>query len=73
MPIEYAFKVKHISKAEFYAIDYEVMGLAFAIHRELGRLWSETSYQNELAYHCPKAGFEKVSSKVAICVAYKDF
>jgi iron complex transport system substrate-binding protein len=73
MPIEHAFKIKHISRDEFYAIDYDVMGLAFSIHRDLGRLWSETIYQNELAYRCQKAGFEKVNIEVPIHVTYKDF
>ncbi|MFQ5604939.1 MAG: hypothetical protein ACE5HS_16850 [bacterium] len=57
-------EVKAISDEDFRLLDYEVMGLAFSIHRELGRFWNETIYQNELAAHYQKAGFEKVATKV---------
>ncbi len=49
------------------------MGMAFSIHRELGRLWSEAIYQNELAYRCQKAGLEGVAIEVPIEVSYQDF
>ncbi|HEX9970709.1 MAG TPA: GxxExxY protein [bacterium] len=73
MPIEYQFKPNIISKHDFYAIDYQVMGLVFSIHNELGRLWNEKIYQNELAYRCQKAGFAKVATEVVIKVSYLDF
>jgi len=73
MPIEYAFKPYIISKDDFYTLDYQVMGLAFAIHKDMGRLWNEKIYQNELAYRCHKAGFEKVDTEVLIKVSYLDF
>lgn len=49
------------------------MDTVFAIHRELGRLWNENIYQNELAYRCQKAGFEKVETEVAIKVSFQNF
>lgn len=73
MPIEHGIKAKLVPEDDFYALDYEVMGLAFSIHRELGRLWNERIYQNELAYRCQKAGFEKVETEVPIQVSYRDF
>lgn len=73
MPIEYQFKPNIISKQDFYAIDYQVMGLVFSMHNELGRLWNEKIYQNELAYRCQKAGFQKVATEVLIQVSYLDF
>jgi len=73
MPIEYTFKPNIISKQDFYAIDYQVMGLVFSIHKDLGRLWNEKIYQNELAYRCQKAGFEKVATEMLIKVSYLDF
>lgn len=73
MPIERSFKTKLISEDDFYAFDYEVMGLVFSIHRELGRLWSEKIYQNELAYRCQKVGFEKVDTEAPVQVSYQDF
>ena len=73
MPIEHAVKTKFISEDEFHDIDYEVMGLAFSIHSELGRLWNEKIYQNELAFRCQKSGFEKVKTEVPILVSHQDF
>lgn len=73
MPIDYAFKTKRISEDDFHALDYQVMALAFSIHRELGRLWNEKIYQNELADRCLKSGFEKVDIEVPLKVSYNHF
>lgn len=73
MPIHCSFNANLIGEREFHAIDYEVMKLVFAIHRDLGRLWNEKIYQNELADRCQKAGFEKVDTEVPIEVSYKGF
>jgi hypothetical protein len=73
MPIEIKRNIKRITEQEFYEIDYQVTGLAFAIHNEFGRLWSEKVYQNELASRCCDAGFPNVETEVPIFVSYKDF
>jgi len=73
MPIKHAIKTKLISDEDFHALDYEVMGLVFSVHRELGRLWNEKIYQNELAYHCQKAGVGRVEIEVPIQVTYEGF
>ena len=49
------------------------MGLAFSIHREMGRLWGEKIYQSELAYRCQKAGLGKVCTEVPIQVSHREF
>jgi len=49
------------------------MGFAFEIQNEMGRFWSEQIYQNELAYRCQKAGFDKVEMEAPIKVSFKDF
>jgi GxxExxY protein len=73
MPIEHGIQIKLLSDEDFHALDYEVMGLAFAIHNEMGRFWSEPIYQNELANRCRKAGFAQVATEVPIRVSYQDF
>jgi GxxExxY protein len=73
MPIEMRFKPRYVSDAEFREIDFQVMGLAFDIQNEMGRFWSEQIYQNELAYRCTEAGFEKVVTEAPIRVSFKDF
>jgi GxxExxY protein len=73
MPIKPGIQAKPISYDDFHALDYEVMGIVFSIHRDLGRFWNEKIYQNELAYRCQKAGFENVATEVPIHVSYEDF
>ncbi len=73
MPITHGVEIKTISDEAFHSLDYKVMGLAFSIHREMGRFWNESIYQNELADRCQRAGFEKVSTEVPIRVSHKDF
>jgi len=73
MPIEKMFKTRHISDEEFREIDFQTMGFAFAIQNEMGRFWSEKIYQNELAYRCHKAGFDKVDTLMLIKVSFKNF
>ena len=73
MPIGYDFETNAITEYEFHRIDYKVMELAFSIHHDLGRLWREKIYQNELANRCQKAGIEKVATEVPVKVSYKGF
>ena len=73
MPIKPGVQTKPISYDDFHSLDYEVMGIVFSIHRDLGRFWNEKIYQNGLAYRCQKAGFENVATEVPIHVSYADF
>lgn len=72
-----AIKIEHtinkIDEQEFHQIDYQVTGFAYAIHNEIGRLWNEKIYQNELANRCRDAGFANVETEVPLIVSYKDF
>jgi GxxExxY protein len=73
MPIKPGIQTQPISCDDFHALDYDVMGIVFSIHRDLGRFWNEKIYQNELAYRCQKAGFEKVFTEIPIQVSYENF
>ena len=73
MPIEKMFKARYISEEEFREIDFQTMRFTFAIQNEMGRFWNEKIYQNELAYRCQKAGFNKVETEMPIKVSFKDF
>lgn len=73
MPIESSVQTGPISYDDFHSLDYEVMGIVFSIHQNLGRFWDERIYQNELAYRCQKAGFKNVATEVPILVSYKGF
>ena len=73
MPIQMSRPVEPVSYDVYHARDYNIMGIAFSIHRELERFWHEQIYQNELAYRCQKAGFENVAVEVVINVSFEDF
>jgi GxxExxY protein len=73
MPIEIKRDIRRIDEQDFYRIDFEITGIAFAIHNEFGRLWNEKIYQNELANRCREAGFKNVETEVPIVVTHKDF
>lgn len=73
MSIKIASEIKRIDEQEFYEIDYQVTGLAYAIHNEIGRLWDEKIYQNELANRCRAVGLGNVKREVPVIVLYKDF
>jgi GxxExxY protein len=58
MPIILSRRMRPISQEEFNAIDHQVTGLAFAVHRDLGPFFlDEVIYQRELAWRCGAAGF----------------
>lgn len=72
MPIDFDQRIRAISQDEFHKIDYEVMNLAFSIHRLLGRLCDERIYQHELAHQCKKR-FDSVVIEEPVVVSYRDF
>lgn len=73
MPIKHNIDIKPISEDDFHQLDYKVMELAFAIHNEMGRLWDEKIFQNELARRCREIGFEKVMTEVPVYACFDDF
>ncbi|MFQ6112952.1 MAG: GxxExxY protein [bacterium] len=73
MAIETKHHIKTISEQDFHEIDYQITGLAFDVHNEIGRLWHEKIYQNALADRCCKAGYTNVETEVLIIVSYLDF
>lgn len=73
MAIKPARQINRISEQDFYKLDFQITGLAFDVHNEIGRLWDEKIYQNELANRCRQAGFANVETEVPIVVSYKDF
>ena len=49
MPISSKHPIRRLSQQEFGDIAYEVMRHVFAVHQDLGRLFSEEIYQVEIA------------------------
>ncbi|MEM9827696.1 MAG: GxxExxY protein [Planctomycetota bacterium] len=48
MPVHAPLSIPRLSAEQFAEIDYSVMGVAFALHNELGCKWNEFAYQAEL-------------------------
>ena len=68
MPITIDADLRRLSQDEFGRVAFEVMGHAFDVHRELGRLFDESVYQTELAARCGNARTE-----VRLEVSFEDF
>lgn len=52
MPIDCDIRGCRLSRETFHALDYRVLGHAFAVHRELGCLQDEPVYQEALHRYC---------------------
>lgn len=59
MAITYAQKPLLLSQDEFHAVDYQVMGQAFALHNEMGNLWDEQEYRRQLDHELLWINFDK--------------
>jgi GxxExxY protein len=73
MPIECPAGLRAISQGQFYEIDYRVMRLVFDIHTDLGRLWDERVYKNELAFRCKSIGLTDAQVEAPIRVSFQSF
>jgi hypothetical protein len=62
MPIEVKRDIVRIAAPDFHRMDFDITGLAFAIHNEFGRLLHEKIYRNELVNRCRKAGLNFLTS-----------
>jgi GxxExxY protein len=72
VPIENAVFIRSLDQDAFHALDKEVMGHAFAIHNEMGRLFDETIYQAELVRRCVQGGM-LAHREVMISAIHKSF
>ena len=58
MPIIIREPIQVVGQTTFKSIDYKVMGIAYRIHRELGRLFDEKVYSAALAEQLNDAGID---------------
>jgi GxxExxY protein len=72
VPIELSIPIRVISQDAFHAIDHVMLGHAFAVHNEYGRLRDEAFYKAELAHRCLREGLT-VSREVLIRVRHAHF
>jgi GxxExxY protein len=72
MPIELPTSIAVISQDEFHKIDERMLGHAFAIHNQFGRLLDEVIYKTEMADRCLRDGMQ-VQREVRIWVSHREF
>ena len=72
MPISCPITFPRLSAEEFGALDYEIMGLAFACQKEIGRLADENVYQADFVARLVEAGHE-VHREVPIKASFRNF
>ena len=58
MPIVPLDRIKQRTEEQFHELDYRIMSLAFAVQNELGRLYEEGVYKNELSHRLLKSGID---------------
>lgn len=73
MPIHCPVQIKPLDAAAFEALDYRVMGHAYASQNELGRLCDECAYQADLKARLLADGFRAVWTEVPVTVTHRDF
>ncbi len=73
MPIHSPVQIKPLDAAAFEALDYRVMGHAYASQNELGRLCDECAYQADLKARLQADGFRSVLTEVPVTVTHRDF
>jgi len=72
MPICCELDPQPMTRDEYHALDYAVMGLVFDLHKKLGRLHHEKIYQRKVAHVCEKNGYD-VRLEVPIRVTFESF
>lgn len=73
MPIHCPVQIKPLDAAAFEALDYRVMGHAYASQNELGRLCDECAYHADLKARLLADGFRSVLTEVPVTVTHRDF
>lgn len=58
MPILPSLPITAIAQSDFHRIDKQMLGHAFAIHNQFGRLLDEAIYKQEIADRCTADGLE---------------
>ena len=58
MPIEVSTEIHAIPQDQYHQIDRQMLGVAFEIHNEYGRLLDEEFYKSELKKRCSQIGMQ---------------
>ncbi len=73
MPIHCPVTIRCLDADNFAALDYRVMGHAYASHNTLGRLCDESAYEADLNARLLADGFRSVQTQIPVTVTHRDF
>lgn len=73
MPIEVNSEIRIFDRDEFHALAHRVLGIAFGVHNEFGRLLDESIYKRVLALRCEEADIVPTRQEVQITVSFEEF
>ena len=73
MPIEVDSEILVLSEDEFHSLAHQVMGIAFRLHQDFGRLMNEEIYKQAIRRRCEEVGIVPARREVEIKVRYGDF
>ena len=73
MPIHCPVAIEPLAPEDLEALDYRIMGHAYASQNELGRLCDECAYQADLKARLLADGFRSVLTEIPVTVTHRDF
>lgn len=73
MPIEVDSEIRIFNRDEFHSLAHRVLGIAFDVHNEFGRLLDESIYKRAIALRCAAAGIVPALQEVQITVRFEGF
>jgi GxxExxY protein len=73
MPIEVESEIHVLDRDEFHSLAHRVLGIAFDVHNEFGRLLDESVYKRAITLRCAAAGILPARQEVRILVRFNGF
>lgn len=73
MPIEVDSEIRIFSQDEFHSLSHRVLGVAFGVHNQFGRLMNEEIYKQAIRRRCETAGISPARREVQISVRHGSF
>ena len=73
MPIEVDSEIRIFDRDEFHSLSHRVLGIAFDVHNEFGRLMDESIYKRAITLRCAAAGILPARQEVEIKLSFEGF
>ncbi len=73
MPIEVDSEIRVFNRDDFHSLAHRVLGIAFDVHNDFGRLLDESIYKRAISLRCEAAGILPARQEVQITVRFEGF